>query len=108
MTTPPTPKLSRARQLLYNITQEQYDALWQACKGRCPICDKPFADTPNRRDVIDHDHVTGHIRGLICGACNYALGTRPDEWFLRANEYLRHTPADRLGIVARHREWTDR
>lgn len=105
---PPAPQLSALRQRLYNVTQEQYEVLWAACCGRCPICDKPFADTPNRRDVLDHDHHTGHIRGLLCAACNHALGIHTDQWFLNANEYLRHTPADRLGIVALHREWTDR
>lgn len=105
---PAAPILTSARKLLYSITQEQYETLWDACEGRCPLCDKQFRPTPNRHDVIDHDHETGHIRGLLCGGCNYALGSRPDQWFLNANEYLRHTPAERLGIITLHREWTDR
>lgn len=105
---PLPPVLSAVRMRLYNLTQEQYDALWNATQGHCPVCGKLFANTPNRHDVIDHDHVTGHVRGLLCAACNYALGVHTDQWFLNANAYLRHTPADKLGIVALHREWTDR
>jgi len=36
--------------------------------GECPICHKV------ERLVMDHDHKTGKIRSLICGACNSMLG----------------------------------
>lgn len=104
----PAPVLVGARLRTYNITQEQFEALWNDAEGRCPLCGKLFGITQNRRAVIDHDHESGHIRGLLCGACNYALGSRPEDWFLHANEYLRHTPAEKLGIHALHREYVDR
>jgi hypothetical protein len=45
-------------------------------KGVCAICKMPNAW--NRREgeilVIDHNHATGRIRGLLCHGCNQALG----------------------------------
>jgi len=29
--------------------------------------------------VIDHDHRTGQIRGLLCNPCNGAIGMRGDD-----------------------------
>lgn len=53
--------------------------------GNCPICKQPV-----EKFVIDHDHVTGRIRGLICERCNFALGDFKDnpELIRRAIEYL--------------------
>lgn len=33
--------------------------------GRCALC---FQE--HRRLVVDHDHRTGHVRGMLCGPCN--------------------------------------
>jgi Recombination endonuclease VII len=49
--------------------------------GVCAICRKPemIVDerTPGgiRRLAIDHDHVTGRIRGLLCNRCNKCLSS---------------------------------
>ena len=36
--------------------------------GVCPCCGKAG------RLYLDHDHLTGEIRGWLCGRCNIALG----------------------------------
>lgn len=41
--------------------------------GLCALCGKPFS-TKNP-GVVDHDHKTGHVRGLLHRGCNAALGT---------------------------------
>ena len=56
-------------------------------KGYCPIClrGRQFEDM-----VIDHNHNTGSIRGLICTTCNTSLGGFGDnpDTLLRAVDYL--------------------
>jgi len=57
-------------------TQQMYDALYEAQKGCCALCEEPeekFAWL-----CIDHDHVTGRIRGLLCPNCNRGLGLLQD------------------------------
>lgn len=39
----------------------------------CPLCQKRI---PNH---VDHDHVTGAIRGILCFKCNGALGKFDDD-----------------------------
>lgn len=78
-------KLKRA----YGITAEQYSEMLLRQGGTCAICHGP----PTRGDdgfVVDHCHVTGVARGLLCHMCNSALGLLLDdpEVVRRAMEYL--------------------
>lgn len=90
----------------YGITQEQYDALLAHQGGVCAVCTQPMSGS--RTEVIDHDHATGQVRGIIHGGCNVALGMLDDnpEWFLNAAKYLMDSwrlstdspsPADKTG-----------
>ena len=56
----------------YGLTLEQYKAFG----NKCMICDKKPHGMSNGklRLCVDHDHKTGKIRGLLCGACNIAIG----------------------------------
>lgn len=61
--------------------------------GACDIC----GGVPDVRDLaIDHDHVTGAFRGMLCTNCNNGLGRFRDDpkVLARAIEYLRVSPAD--------------
>lgn len=61
----------------YGLTEAEYLTLLRRQGGVCFLCGrKPV----NRRLAVDHDHVTGRVRGLICGgtdwSCNMiVLGT---------------------------------
>lgn len=59
----------------YGLTEEHYQALLAAQSGMCAICKNPG----QRRLCIDHDHVTGQVRGLLCDHCNRALGSFNDD-----------------------------
>lgn len=66
-------KLAGDRWQKYRITQPQYDALLEDQGGVCAIClIRPVK-------CIDHDHVTGKVRGLLCLACNHAIGVFLDD-----------------------------
>jgi hypothetical protein len=58
----------------YGINKEQYLAMLEAQNNSCAICEMEFTATPH----IDHDHVSNHVRGLLCRECNYGLGNFRD------------------------------
>ena len=60
----------------YGVDSEWFrnQLVGQAC--RCAICGYVMA--PGRDTQIDHDHLTGKVRGLLCGHCNRILGLAGD------------------------------
>lgn len=82
----PTKKASR-RMSRYGITEAQYQALFVRKDGLCPICEQ------NKATVIDHDHKTKKVRGLICQHCNTSLHVIENPVHLqRALDYLQPKP----------------
>ena len=57
----------------YNITPEEYDNMFESQNGKCKICGI-HQDVLSKKLVIDHDHNTSIIRGLLCDKCNRGLG----------------------------------
>lgn len=64
----------------YNMTLADYDALYIKQEGRCAICgtEDPRGQSKAGRFYVDHNHVTGHVRGLLCHDCNTGLGLFKD------------------------------
>lgn len=60
----------------FGITPIQYDDMWNLQQGLCAICHKA---PDSCRLSVDHCHVTGKIRGLLCRRCNGALGCLGDD-----------------------------
>lgn len=72
---------------LYNLTPEEVERLQEEAGGKCMIC-----KLPSERLVVDHDHNTGQVRGLLCSACNPQLGViekRGEAWVMEAQKYLK-------------------
>lgn len=68
---------NRERQLKhrYGITVEKYEEMLEGQNGQCAVC----GATESIRNTgymlhVDHNHITGKVRGLLCTTCNKALG----------------------------------
>ena len=57
----------------YGITAEQYDAMAAGQGSLCLLC----RVRPPKH--VDHDHLTGKVRGLLCSGCNQGLGNFKDD-----------------------------
>lgn len=78
------------------ITKEEYLALIEKQDNKCAIC---FLEESviMRKDrsvsplSIDHDHISGKLRGLLCARCNRGLGSfkESEERLINAINYLR-------------------
>jgi len=60
----------------YGITAQGYAELLFLQGGVCKICKGP--GKAYGRLVVDHDHETGVVRGLLCNTCNAGLGQFKD------------------------------
>jgi hypothetical protein len=74
--------MTRFRTKAYGLTSEQFTAMLVAQGNRCAICGEP--ETAIRRGrlrslCVDHDHVTGAVRSLLCSRCNSAVGLMDDD-----------------------------
>ena len=79
----------------YGMTIEQYDEMIKEQKGLCAICGRKPQKGGNQFVknflVIDHDHKTGKVRGLLCSECNLGLSKFEDnpKYFENAIKYLK-------------------
>lgn len=62
-------KLSRAQMPAWKVRQLQI-----AQQGLCAICGKPVDLKLPKEGVVDHNHDTGEIRGVLHRSCNSAEG----------------------------------
>lgn len=58
----------------YNLTLEQYEAMYTNQNGKCAICKDDYELGGRSGLFVDHDHKTGDVRGLLCRKCNSAIG----------------------------------
>jgi hypothetical protein len=80
---------AKHRKKLYGLTPDQFMAMVVKQANACAICTSPLVATKTGLHV-DHCHVTGKVRGLLCGRCNSGIGHLKDssELCLRAAQYL--------------------
>lgn len=62
----------------YGIGVVEYNSMLEAQDFKCKICTRHKSEFPYRLSV-DHCHKTGAVRGLLCKACNTALGLVKDK-----------------------------
>jgi hypothetical protein len=89
----------------YNLSPQQYQLLLEAQQGVCAICHQPET-WKNQFGLcqlsVDHDHVTGQVRRLLCRQCNHWLAILEDPSFgTAAMAYLETYGSGALGIAPR-------
>lgn len=72
----------------FKFSLEQFERLLIAQEGVCAICLKPCIT--GEMLSVDHCHLTGKVRGLLCRKCNSAIGLLSDspEMLRKALLYL--------------------
>ena len=73
----------------YDLTPEQYVKMFEETEFKCAMKCGTIVEPYNPRSHVDHDHVTGQIRGILCQQCNIGLG-HYEKVRERAEVYLRH------------------
>lgn len=70
---------ARARKLMgkYKMTLEAFNELLAKQGGGCASCGS--LDFNRAKPVVDHDHATGLVRGILCNDCNLAAGRLADD-----------------------------
>lgn len=95
----------------YGITEAEYRALYRAQGGRCYVCRK--ADGTSRRLGVDHNHLTGEVRGLVCTGsldaktCNRLIAIFTRDALLRAAAMLSDPPPARAVLSAMREAFPD-
>lgn len=73
----------------YGVTAEWYDHKLAEQGGGCAMCGQNRPSKGWNFMAIDHNHATGEVRGILCAACNAAVGVIENQEFLqRAARYL--------------------
>lgn len=71
----------------YGLSIDSFDSMIIGQGNKCAACGRDFG---TRGPIIDHDHKSGKVRGIVCHGCNVALGFFRDdkEVVLKLAEYL--------------------
>lgn len=72
------------RQKDYGLSKDLMQKMLEKQNHVCAICKYPETVKNNKTGItkslaIDHCHVTGKIRGLLCQKCNSAIGSLRDD-----------------------------
>jgi hypothetical protein len=78
------------RKYLYGVMPKVYEQMLVEQRGVCAIC----GGNRGKHELgVDHNHISGDVRGLLCKKCNLAVGYMDDnpEWLRSAANYLEET-----------------
>ncbi|QBI89974.1 endonuclease VII [Escherichia phage HZP2] len=70
----------------YGIEEETYRKMYEEQHGVCAICKQPES-IEGRSLCVDHSHITGEVRGLLCSNCNRGIGLLKDSPELVRNAF---------------------
>ena len=90
----PSQSPERKRELFlkrnYGLTAEEYDEMLNRQSSQCACCGTDKPGGKHNVFCVDHDHVTGAVRDLLCKDCNIVLGIVQDspEHLMRLIQYI--------------------
>lgn len=75
----------------YNIDIPEYKSILTQQNNSCAIC-KTTKFSNDFKLYVDHNHITGQVRGLLCPACNTAIGhiEKGDEFVKTCLQYIKN------------------
>lgn len=79
----------------FGISLDEYNRMCVHQNNKCLICgceEQALSKDKRRKSLaVDHCHITGKIRGLLCSRCNIALGLLDEDItiFEKAIKYLK-------------------
>ena len=78
-------KFAREVGIPFEELESWYKKQWMKQQAQCAICGVVFGE-----EVIDYDHVTGKLRGLLCSNCNSGIRYLKDDVAIlaKAIEYI--------------------
>jgi hypothetical protein len=73
----------------FGITITEYEEILKLQNNKCAICGNP-SNSSRYGLVVDHDHITGEIRSLLCNNCNTGIGLLKEDPVIlqKAVEYI--------------------
>ena len=99
---PEVKKRYRNRQLKndFGITLDTYNQMLSEQESCCATCNRHVSEL-SKPLVVDHDHNTGKVRGLLCDYCNRLLGNYENkpELFKSFDSYLSSPPVKLMKVV---------
>lgn len=73
----------------YGISYEEYLKRVTERNGRCDVCGEfPSGKKPANVLAVDHSHITGQVRGMLCTRCNLDVGRFESTQRARIERYL--------------------
>ena len=100
----------------YNITEEQYNDMLSRQDGKCYCCGQSDDSLKQikKRLVVDHSHVSGYVRSLLCPFCNSIFGKiaenphnnlGPEEYILNLLKYIiKHNMQSEFSVIKEGKE----
>lgn len=83
---------AQRRKSNYGIENECFLQMLEAQENKCLICEMIFNNNGTKSEVpvVDHCHISGEVRGLLCLKCNNGIGLLKDDPLIvgRAVKYL--------------------
>ena len=87
----------------YGITPETYDSMLATQNGVCAICGTLPGSGPRECLNVDHDHLSGKVRALLCQRCNSGIALLGNDFntYISAANYIQNfSNSASSGLVA--------